>query len=518
MLNMSFSAGSSSSCAMLATAAIWGISAVVAYAVFARFRDWRRLKHIDGPSLAGWTDYWMIRSQLSGRMNLDLADVVREYGPVARIGTNTIVCADVKELRKIWAVRSTWKRPRWYLGLRIDPYSDNVFSLTDDKVHETLRSKLMPGYGGKDVDGVHEIIDEQISLFVRLLEDKYLSVDGKDSKGKSFLPVDLARKVQFLTLDIISSLAFGESFGNLVADDDALGYISTTEKSMPMLMFVTLVPWLTAVWQSPRLRWAFPDARKMVGIGDVMAIARRVVGERYGEKPEVVKRDMLGSFVAHGLTKGEAESETMVQIVAGSDTSATAIRSTLLFIITNPAVYSRLQAEIDAAAAEGRISSPITDAEARALPYLQAVIREGLRMYPPATGLLPKVSSKDEILCGKHIPAGTDVGWAVWPVMRDRGVFGDDADLFRPERWVEAAPEQWRVMDQTVMMDFATGSRWECLGKTIAMIELNKAYVELLRRFDITLLDPSNPWHSFNAAFFIQKNMNVKISRRKTPV
>lgn len=80
MLNMSFSAGSSSSCAMLATAAIWGISAVVAYAVFARFRDWRRLKHIDGPSLAGWTDYWMIRSQLSGRMNLDLADVVREYG------------------------------------------------------------------------------------------------------------------------------------------------------------------------------------------------------------------------------------------------------------------------------------------------------------------------------------------------------------------------------------------------------------------------------------------------------
>jgi cytochrome P450 len=79
--------------------------------------------------------------------------------------------------------------------------------------------------------------------------------------------------------------------------------------------------------------------------------------------------------------------------------------------MTNPQVYARFQAEIDQRVAAGRISSPITDAEARNFPYLQAVIREGLRMLPPATGLLPKVSHKDEVVCGVHIPAGTNVAW-----------------------------------------------------------------------------------------------------------
>ena len=57
------------------------------------------------------------------------------------------------------------------------------------------------------------------------------------------------------------------------------------------------------------------------------------------------------------------------------------------------------------------------------------------------------------------------MAWAPWSIMRNKMIFGDDADLFRPERWLEVPPEKWRVMEQTVMMEFASGSRWECLGK-----------------------------------------------------
>jgi cytochrome P450 len=284
----------------------------------------------------------------------------------------------------------------------------------------------MPGYSGKDVDNLHHLIDEQVAGLVSLLETKYLSTET------DFKPVDMARKVQYFTLDVISSLAFGKAFGYLKADADLFSYIQTTESTLPVLLATALMPWFLRILQSPRLKWLLPNAREMVGIGNVMGLAQNVVAERYGEKP-VVKRDslcipslrplplaeltfcsVLGSFVAHGLSREEAEGETVVQIIAGSDTSATAIRSTLLFIMTNPLVYRRLQAEIDDGIKEGRISSPITDAEARNLPYLQAVIREGLRMWPPATAVLPKVSDKDQVVCGVHIPAGTNVAWAPW--------------------------------------------------------------------------------------------------------
>jgi cytochrome P450 len=305
-----------------------------------------------------------------------------------------------------------------------------------------------------------------------LVESNYISTDTV------YKPVDLARKVQYFTLDVISALAFGTKIGYLEADCDALHYIETTERTIPFVMLTALMPWLLDIIQSPRLKHVIPTARSWVGIGAVMKVAHAAVETRYGSQPDV-KRDMLGSFVAHGLSKEDARGESVVQIIAGSDTSATAIRSTMLFIMTNPQVYARFQSEIDQRVAAGQISSPITDAEAKAFPYLQAVIREGLRMWPPATGLLPKVSDVDEVVCGVRIPAGTNVAWAPFSVMRNQEVFGKDAGIFRPERWLDISQERWKLMDSTVMLDFGSPSRWECLGKNIAIIELNKTYVEV---------------------------------------
>jgi cytochrome P450 len=397
---------------------------------------------------------------------------VTSVGPIVRIAPDWVVLGDPFELRKVWNARGSWQRGYWYRGLRLDPYRDSCFTALDDKVHDSLRAKLLPGYNGKDVDNLHALVDQQVLSLVHLLETKYLSTDT------AYKPVDLARKVQYFTLDVISTLAFGKKLGYLEADRDVFHYIETTEKTIPFLMATALMPWVLTIMHSPKLKWLVPDARNMIGIGTVMQLAQQAVRSRYGPEPEV-KRDMLGSFVAHGLSEQEAQGESVVQIIAGSDTSATAIRSTMLFIMTNPQVYARFQAEIDERVAAGLISSPITDAEAKSFPYLQAIIREGIRMWPPATGLIPKVSKKDEIVCGMRIPAGTNVAWSPWAIMRNKTVFGDDAGIFRPERWLDIPQERWRVMDQTVMLDFGSPSRWECLGKNIAMIELNKTYVEV---------------------------------------
>ncbi|KAL0934654.1 benzoate 4-monooxygenase cytochrome p450 [Colletotrichum truncatum] len=481
------------------------------YLIICRIRDYARLRHVPGPFWAHWTDLWLIKAQLSGKLAFTLQDLHNKHGPIVRIAPNWVVVGDGATMRRLWAARSPWKRGAWYRGLRFDPYSDSVFTALDDKQHDSMRAKLAPGYAGKDVEGVQELVDEQVAGLINLLETRYLSTEHE------FKTVDLARKVQYFTLDVISAVGFGKKFGYLDSDADTLRYIEVTERSVPSLLVIALQPWMLNILQSRTLRPIVPDVTKIMGIGDVIRRAREAVNERYGENP-VVKRDILGSFVTHGLTREQAEGETTVQIVAGSDTTAAAIRSTMLFIITNPHVYTRLQAEIDQAAKQGLISSPITDAEARRFEYLQAVIKEGLRIWPPGTGLLPKVSLKDELMGETHIPAGTNVAWSPFSVTHEKEVFGPDAGMFRPERWLGISKEKYRMMETQTMLLFAGGSRFECLGKNLAMMELNKVYVELLRRFDFTIVNPAIPWTSENYAIHIQREFNVKITRRSKPV
>lgn len=151
------------------------------------------------------------------------------------------------------------------------------------------------------------------------------------------------------------------------------------------------------------------------------------------------------------------------------------MRATLLYIATFPRVEAKLLSELRTA----KISSPITDAEARKLPYLQAVIKEGMRIFPPVTGFMSKiVPPGGDTLRGLHIPEGTAIGWSPFGVMRNEEVWGPDAKLFRPERWLEGTPEEIQRKKQDVELVFGYG-KYQCLGMNIANIELNKIYVEV---------------------------------------
>ena len=188
---------------------------------------------------------------------------------------------------------------------------------------------------------------------------------------------------------------------------------------------------------------------------------------------------MLGSFIRHGLTQEEASGEALLQVVAGSDTSASTIRIVMLSLLGNPPAYRKLQAEIDEAIAAGKISSPIKDSEARELPYLQAVIKEGLRILPPAAGAFFKtVPPGGDTIDGKFIPAGTQIGSSPFGIHHSKKTFGEDAEVFRPERWLEADTDQLAEMARTVDLVFHYG-KWQCLGKLVALMEFNKIFVEV---------------------------------------
>lgn len=207
-------------------------------------------------------------------------------------------------------------------------------------------------------------------------------------------------------------------------------------------------------------------------------MANAKVAERYA-LDAVAQPDMLGSFIRHGLTQEEAARESLLNVMAGSDTSATTMRVMLLSILTNPVAYRKLQDEIDEGIEASRISAPVKDSEARQLPYLQAAIKEALRIKPPAAGLGSRTAPPEgDVIDGKFIPGGTQVGMSAFGIFHSKAVFGEDASIFRPERWLEADKERLASMASVVDMVFSVGNH-HCLGKQVAFMELNKIFVEV---------------------------------------
>jgi len=336
-------------------------------------------------------------------------------------------------------------------------------SLRSDKVLTFCK------YSGKEVENLESDVDSLVLELIQLIKREYT--------GKV---MDFARLAQYFTLDVLSKVAFGTAFGYLEANEDLYDYNKTSAQFLPILELITNHASIRAILNSrPVQALAAPKGTDKIGQGRILGIAQRAVAERYGPDAKF-KRDMLGSFVSRGLTQQEAESESHLQIMAGSDSTSTALRVTFMYIVSNPVAYSKLLAEINTAIDQGAISHPVIKyREALQLPYLQACIWEGLRICPPLFGLQSKLAPpQGETVNDSFFPGGTEIGTCPSMVTRRKDIFGNDADIFRPERWIEADPSTRAKYERQTEVIFGSG-RYICLGKNIAWIELSKAFVEV---------------------------------------
>ncbi len=133
------------------------------------------------------------------------------------------------------------------------------------------------------------------------------------------------------------------------------------------------------------------------------------------------------------------------------------------------------------------------------------------------------------------IPGGTNVGYCAWGIHRNKEIFGVDADMFRPERWLTSGGVKLTRMQKTADLVFGYG-KYMCLGKPVAMLELNKVFVEvrkpmrnlvrrlkvdtadhkqLLRRFNFELVNSMKPITSIDMGLWIQTGFWVRITTRE---
>ncbi|KAK6834040.1 cytochrome P450 [Apiospora arundinis] len=487
-----------------------GLAAVVVTYILSTVIYYRRLSHIPGPWFSSVSFLPMLFRNTSGKMNEQYTAISARYGfdNLARISPNDVLTADPDRIRHMSGTRSPYVKSKWYNIMNLDPDRDSGIGTLNTAVHDRFKAQTAKAYAGKDNNLLHPDLDEQVAHLVANLRAKCR--DGKH--------VDMGKLAQYFTLDSIAKLGFGEEFGCVKEDRDVLDYGPVTSQNIPFLAMCGDVPWLRNFFLSPIMRkLSGPKETDASGLGKLMRITKSVVATRFGDKA-VDRQDMLGSFVRNGLEQEDCNAEVVFQIIAGADTTATAIRATLLHVMGIPRVYNRLQEEIDAGIREGRISEDITFQEAKALPYLQAVIQEGLRIWPPFTGLVMKeVPKGGDTFKGVFLPGGTRVAHSIWAVTRNQEIFGEDAQMFRPERWLEQEqtdPEKRVQMMRAAELVFGYG-RWQCSGRAIALIELNKIFVQIMRNFDLESVNPSKPWVAVNHNVWLQSEMWVKLTERK---
>lgn len=264
------------------------------------------------------------------------------------------------------------------------------------------------------------------------------------------------------------------------------------------------MPWLDYVFIKNPLR------RLIVGgsTGAVARFARTRLHERLtylesrskqAEYSAPSHRDFLARFLEakkehpEVVTDNQVFSYTISNMNAGSDTTAISLRAILYYTIKSPRVMAKLNEELTTAHREHRISLPVSWKQSQEeLPYLDAVIKEALRLHPAVGLILERVVPTGGLQLpngGPFLPAGTIVGANPWIIHR-HSIFGQDVDSFVPERWLRADGESettFHARRQQMLratFTFGAGPR-TCIGKNISLLEIYKLIPSLFLTYKV---------------------------------
>lgn len=312
----------------------------------------------------------------------------------------------------------------------------------------------------------------------------------RDWEAASNQTVDVATEMMRVTLRIAGETLFSydlsdhrqaRSVGGAVTD--MLAYFDTMFESP--LPFAHLLP-LPSVLRGRR------------AVQQLDEVVYRIIEERRAADGDNL--DLLDMFMrvrddetGEMMSDKQLRDEVLTQLTAGHETTANALTWTLFLLSTHPDVARKVATEVDTVLA-GDVPSP---QELSRLEYLNRVVSESMRLYPPVWGLA-RSAEQDEVLGGYHIPKGAYVVISPYVTHRLRAYWdnpeGFDPDRFSPERVAARKEAGW---PKHAYIPFSTGPR-KCIGDHFAKMELLIILATLLRRFSPSLvsghrveLDPS---------------------------
>jgi cytochrome P450 len=293
----------------------------------------------------------------------------------------------------------------------------------------------------------------------------------RDSCGA---PVDLREAMQRMTLEIAGRTMF--SFGMSRHGAALRDFVMEYGDRLARPHFLDLV--LPVGWPSPQDFSRARFRKRWTRFVAMLMAERRAAGKNEGAPPRDLF-DLMGA--ARDPESGEAFSdeqlgdEVATMILAGHETTATALFWSLYLLALDPATQEKLAAEVKGAAVDGALAI-------ERLKFTRAVIDETMRLYPPAA-LIARTPTSADTIAGLPVKKGDLVLIAPWLLHRHEKLWSEP-NAFIPARFMPGTPPP----DRFAYLPFGVGAR-VCIGAHFALVEATLALAKLIGAFRVELLD-----------------------------
>ncbi|PBK94016.1 cytochrome P450 [Armillaria gallica] len=469
------------------------IAYIALYAIYNAFLS--PLSAIPGPWYAAISDIWLTVHVVRLEQCQTIQSLFEKYGPVVRVGPNKVVFNDLSTMRNVYSVHKFDKSP-YYKSLLTNE-NDHAMTTLDHASHSVRRKGYAPHY-----------MPSNLSKFQAEMHDPTLelvnALDGMSGKT-SLECLSLFRN---LMVDVVVSTSYGYRLGavhkwSMNTEDPLSTAINDFPKRGILRSVVPTWAW-NLICKVPNTRW-----RQLCDSDKIMAefVSERVYQMRAqmnaGKLEESEKVPMLHRLLNYRYASTNKSmpdidiiSECMGHMIAGSDTTSTTLSYFLWELSRRPDIVKKLQAELDEIMPNARTIPDM--AVLHGLPYLNAFIKEGLRVYSAAPSLLERVvpaSTSSKFgheafdLMGFALPPGTVVATQAWTMHRNSAVF-PSPETFLPDRWLDASPDSLALMTQH-LMPFGTGTRM-CGGQNLAHAMMRVVVAAIVRNFNIVAPPETN--------------------------
>jgi enediyne biosynthesis protein E7 len=317
---------------------------------------------------------------------------------------------------------------------------------SEGELWKSQRYMMQPCFHRRVITGFAQLIAEANDRFIARWEA--LAARGE--------PVNVTEEMSELTLEIVLRSILGSDHDRLTHEHGANPFELVAKDQARNPQFVYKFRSLTKILQQLIARRRSESAEHFDYLAMLMSVRDKDSGEPMSERQLI--------------------DELMTLVVAGHETTASALNSTWYLLSQHPDALARLHAEVDAAPEYGAPSLAQMDA----LPYTQQVVSEALRLYPPGW-VLSRRTLEADVLGGYPIPARTDLLLPLYLLHRHPR-FWKDPENFSPERF---APEHEAQRPRFAYMPFAAGPR-HCIGETFALYEMLMHLYKVARRYRLT--------------------------------
>ncbi|BCR85522.1 uncharacterized protein ACHE_20980A [Aspergillus chevalieri] len=332
--------------------------------------------------------------------------------------------------------------------------------------------------------------------------------------------IDLPCLFQYYAFDTIGMLAYGKRYGFIEQNSDINGIIKSTRAILDYTSYVGNYPLLDkATIKNPLMLWlgrmGFVQMTTPLIPFAINSQAGRLAEMRENPERKDTNRDILDSYLALHRAKPDVVTHDIVLELgvmlgfAGSESTGVALSAFLYHVTRHSDIYRRVRNEL--ASHIDANTSHVSYTKAQSMPYFDACVKESFRIHPPSGFVMERVAPPQGVeIAGYKVPGNVIVGCNPHAVHRDKAIFGEDADVYRPERWLEASDAQAREMWKG-MLHFGSGSH-TCLGRHISVMEVYKLGASLLHNYKITLDQPERDCE-ITVGQFVRLNYRVRVKR-----